>query len=102
MSREDLTKLSMVLNEKMSKIEDKKSKEYLYLDSENRMVDMVLNPSTPELWLNPEITDFFSYDNSKDCKDVKVLNYKHKTKWHILKEDNQRHVLLSVVPMTRL
>lgn len=32
---------------------------------------------SPKLWLNPEINDFFQFDNSKDCKDVKVLNYKH-------------------------
>ena len=31
----------------------------------------------PELWLNPEVTNFFDYDNSKECKDVKLLNYKH-------------------------
>lgn len=31
----------------------------------------------PELWLNPEVNDFFKFDNSKECKDVKVLNYKH-------------------------
>lgn len=31
----------------------------------------------PELWLNPEVTNFYDYDNSKDCKDVKVKNYRH-------------------------
>lgn len=31
----------------------------------------------PELWLNPEIDDFFKFDNSKDIKDIKLLNYKH-------------------------
>ena len=31
----------------------------------------------PELWLNPEVKNFYDFDNSKDCKDVKVLNYKH-------------------------
>ena len=31
----------------------------------------------PELWLNPEIKTFYDFDNSKDLKDVKVLNYKH-------------------------
>ena len=31
----------------------------------------------PELWLNSDITDFFDFDNSKECKDVKLLNYKH-------------------------
>ena len=31
----------------------------------------------PELWINPEVTDFFEIDNSRECKDIKVLNYKH-------------------------
>ena len=31
----------------------------------------------PELWLNPEKTDFFSFDNSRDCADVRLLNYRH-------------------------
>ena len=30
----------------------------------------------PELWLNPEIKNFYEFDNSKDCKDIKILNYK--------------------------
>lgn len=30
----------------------------------------------PEFWLNPDIDDFYKFDNSKDCKDVKVLKYK--------------------------
>ena len=39
--------------------------------------DTLEDLKAPELWLNPEVTDFFEYDNSKECKDVKVLNYKH-------------------------
>lgn len=31
----------------------------------------------PELWLNPEVRDFFKFDNSKECKDIKVSNYQH-------------------------
>ncbi len=31
----------------------------------------------PEVWINPEVTDFYDFDHSKECKDVKVLNYKH-------------------------
>lgn len=31
----------------------------------------------PELWLNEEIKDFYEFDNSSKCKDVKVLKYKH-------------------------
>ena len=29
----------------------------------------------PELWLNPEIDDFYKFDSSSECKDVKVKNY---------------------------
>lgn len=47
------------------------------IDSEHRMIDMILDPTTPELWLNPEIKSFFDFDNSKELKDVKIKKYKH-------------------------
>ena len=31
----------------------------------------------PQLWLNPEIKEFADFDNSRELKDIKVLNYKH-------------------------
>ena len=31
----------------------------------------------PKLWLNPDIKDFYKFDNSKDLKDIKIENYKH-------------------------
>ncbi len=31
----------------------------------------------PKLWLNPEVKDFFDFDNSKDCLDVKLIGYEH-------------------------
>lgn len=31
----------------------------------------------PELWINPEVNDFFKFDNSKDLKDIKIKSYKH-------------------------
>ena len=31
----------------------------------------------PELWINPDVKDFFEFDNSKDCKDIKVTKYQH-------------------------
>jgi len=31
----------------------------------------------PELWINPEIKDFYAFDNSKDLKDIKLVNYEH-------------------------
>lgn len=31
----------------------------------------------PKLWLNPEVKDFFEFDNSRDLKDIKLEDYKH-------------------------
>ncbi len=34
----------------------------------------------PKLWLNPEIKNFYDYDNSKELKDIKLENYKYHEK----------------------
>ena len=34
----------------------------------------------PTLWINPEIKDFYKFDNSKELKDIKIVNYKHHEK----------------------
>lgn len=31
----------------------------------------------PTLWINPEIKDFYDFDNSSDLKDIKLENYEH-------------------------
>ena len=31
----------------------------------------------PKLWLNPEIKDFYDFDNSKEFKDIKLEGYQH-------------------------
>ena len=31
----------------------------------------------PKLWINPEIKDFYKFDNSKQLKDIKLVNYEH-------------------------
>ncbi len=31
----------------------------------------------PILWINPEINDFYAFDSSKECKDIKLVNYQH-------------------------
>lgn len=31
----------------------------------------------PKLWLNPDITDFYNFDNSAELKDIKLLDYRH-------------------------
>ena len=33
--------------------------------------------AAPKLWLNPEITDFYAFDNSKALNDIKLIDYKH-------------------------
>lgn len=56
---------------------NKESSEYKDLDTDNRIIDMILNPTTPELILNKDVTDFFDFDNSKELSDVKLVKYKH-------------------------
>lgn len=34
-------------------------------------------PPAPTLWLNPEIKDFYAFDNSRELKDIKLKNYEH-------------------------
>ncbi len=34
-------------------------------------------PKAPKLWINPEIKDFFKFDNSKDLKDIRLENYQN-------------------------
>ncbi len=33
--------------------------------------------ASPKLWLNPEIKDFYEFDNSKELKDIKLIDYEH-------------------------
>ncbi len=76
--REQLQRQATFNNlEKLSKDELLALKEKVKDESEVRMVDMLLEPEKPELWLNPEVQSFYDYDNSKECKDIKVKKYKH-------------------------
>ena len=34
-------------------------------------------PKAPKLWLNPEIKDFYKFDNSRSLKDIKLEGYEH-------------------------
>ena len=34
----------------------------------------------PKLWINPEITDFFSFDSSKELRDIRLEGYEHQGK----------------------
>ena len=41
------------------------------------MIDMILEPTKPEIWLDSSIDDFFNFDNSKELKHTKIKQYKH-------------------------
>ena len=71
----DLQALSEIINLKMS-LPSITDEEKQILDNELRMIDMILNPTTPELHL-ADVEDFFHYDNSKELRDIKVKKYKH-------------------------
>ncbi len=34
-------------------------------------------PEAPKLWINPEIKDFHQFDNSRELKDIKLIDYKN-------------------------
>jgi len=34
-------------------------------------------PPAPKLWINPEIKDFFAFDNSKELKDIRLIDYEN-------------------------
>lgn len=65
-----------LLEEQLS-LYDKKSSEYKKIDTDIRIIDIVLDRNRPELWLEESVDDFFNFDNSKELKNVKVKNYKH-------------------------
>ena len=56
---------------------DKESPEYKQMDSEIRIIDIILNPVKPKLELDKSIDNFFDFDNSKELKHVRVKDYKH-------------------------
>ena len=39
--------------------------------------NIVTAEEKPHLWVNPEIKNFYDYDNSRELKDIKVKEYKH-------------------------
>ena len=63
--------------EKLLPFLDKESKEYQELDTEVRIIDIIMNPTKPEIALDENIDNFFNFDNSKELKHIKVKEYKH-------------------------
>ena len=47
------------------------------INEQIRRMEELGDYDAPELWINPEVKKFSDFDNSKECKDVKIKNYKH-------------------------
>ena len=75
-SASDLLAYKHFLQKQLFKL-NKDSDEYKKLDSDIRIIDMIIEPTTPELELDSSVTDFFEFDNSKELKHVKLKKYKH-------------------------
>lgn len=42
-----------------------------------RRYDEIGDLKAPKLWINPEIKDFYKFDNSRELKDIKIVDYNH-------------------------
>ncbi len=77
-SRDDLRaryeNLELNLNSKYCTINDKERADFT---EEYNMIDLIIHNDSPELWLNPNVKDFFKFDNSRELKDTKLKKYKH-------------------------
>ena len=69
-SKEELLKLKEKLETKKDELTKEESKTL-------SAAEICLEDEKPQLWLNPEVKSFYDFDHSIDCKDAKVLNYKH-------------------------
>lgn len=77
---EKLSKYSKkTLKDLKQKLEDKQFEAEIDKDEEVmlRAIDILLTTEKPYLWINPDIDNFYDYDNSKELKDIKVKQYKH-------------------------
>ena len=72
MSRTDLLELKQSLEYVKDKTNNLSEKSEKIL----KAIDIAFSEE-PYLWINPEVKDFYEYDNSKDLKDIKVKRYKH-------------------------
>ena len=42
-----------------------------------RRYDELGDFKAPEIWINPEVKNFYDFDNSKELKDIKLEGYQH-------------------------
>ena len=68
---EDLIKLKNYLIQNYTDIYNVDS------DTALKIIELIENPEKPYLWVNPDINNFYDFDNSTNLNDIKVKNYKH-------------------------
>ena len=77
----DFKNYEMALNlflEKLEEVQGINETEYIKnCKLDKRIIDIIECDEKPYLWLNENIDDFFSFDNSRELKDSKVKSYKH-------------------------
>lgn len=76
----DFENYKVPLNLFLDKLEEGKDIEdtdYIKQCKLDKKIIDVIESEKPELWLDPCINDFFSFDNSRELKHIKVKNYKH-------------------------
>ncbi len=75
-----LSKLSVSeLKELKQKLEDEQFEGEITEENESKLraIDILQTSLKPYLWVNPDIKDFYKFDNSNELKDIKVKQYKH-------------------------
>lgn len=73
---ENLLKLQKELQLKIAKMPEE-DPDYDILDSTLKIIDIILDNTVPQLYLDSNIQEFKDFDNSKELKTSKILNYKH-------------------------
>ena len=76
----DFKEYEMCLNLFLEKLEEKNIEETEYIKNcrlDKKIIDIIESDEKPYLWLDENVQDFFSFDNSRELKHSKVKRYKH-------------------------
>jgi thymidylate synthase len=72
MSKKELVELKQKLEDEQFEKEITEENDIML-----KAVEIALDKEKPYLWVNPDIKNFYDYDNSRELKDIKVKQYKH-------------------------
>lgn len=78
-----LSMIAQVTNLEVGKMYWTMKDAHIYVDQIDGINEQILRYEdlgdfeAPKLWLNPDIDNFFEFDNSKDLEDIKLINYQN-------------------------